>query len=246
MKNVWMSIFTFALLLTTGMTTFSCERDTEDDPGTTTIADEEILAIVSGALVTETEGATAEAVEMAYVADAVLEKGPTALSCGETADSTFTRSVNEARLTALYENYLFWGLNCNENDLPTSIFFGRTLNGDYESERLISDDEATSDWLIESLLLGPNYVFNGRYERSGTQESKVRDMRNFSSTVIIEIEDLNIDKGEKRIASGLATFTLTGTVNSETTFSQAGNIVFLGDGAANIIINGTTYAVDLY
>lgn len=246
MKNVWMSIFTFAMLLITGMTTFSCESDTSDDPVTTTISDEEVLAIVSGTLTTGTEGITAEAEEMAYVADAVLEKGPTALSCGETADSTFTRNLNEGRLTALYENYLFWGLNCNENDLPTSIFFGRQMTGDYETERLISDDEATSDWLIESLLLGPNYIFNGRYERTGTQESKVRDMHSFNSTVIIEIEDLNIDKGEKRIASGIATFNLSGTINSETTFSQEGTIVFLGDGAANIVINGNTYTVDLY
>ena len=99
---------------------------------------------------------------------------------------------------------------------------------------------------MESLLVGPNYIFNGRYERNGIQESKVREMRSFTSTVLLEVEDLNIDKGEKQIVSGVATFTLSGTVNNETSFSQTGTVVFLGDGQANIIFNGNTYTVDLF
>ena len=244
MKNLWMSIFTFSLLISTAALSFSCEK-TEDEPGTSTISDEEALEIVSGATMTASEGLTAEAVEMAYVADAVLEKGPSPLACGETADSTFVREINLDRITGLYSNYLFWGLECNDLDLPNSIFFGREMAGNYETARLISADEAESDWDISSLLTGPNYIFNGQYERNGTQESKVRDMRNFSSNVLIEVEDLNIDKGEKEIVSGIAQFTLTGNVNGEVDYSVTGTIVFLGEGTANVIINGNTYTIEL-
>lgn len=245
MKNLWMSTFTFALLLSFGAVLTSCENEEPEEPQTTSISDEEIIEIVSAATASSTEGVTAEAIEMAYVADAVLEKGPSPLECGETADSTFVRDINLDRISGSYSNYLFWGLNCS-GVLPTSIFYGREMNGNYETDRWLSDDSADSDWLIEDLLTGPNYVFNGQYERSGTQESKVREMRSFSTTTLIEVQDLNIDKGQKEIESGLANFTLNGTVNGETTFEHTGTIVFLGGGAANLIINGNTYTIDLY
>lgn len=241
-----MSIFTFALLISFGAVFTSCDNEEREEPQTTTISDDEIIEIVTAATTSTTEGVTAEAIEMAYVADAVLEKGPTALECGETADSTFVRDIDLDRLNGSYSNYLYWGLNCNGIDLPTSIFFGREMNGNYETDRWISDDGANSDWLIEDLLTGPNYIFNGQYERTGTQESKVREMRRFSSTVTIEVQDLNIDKGQKKIESGIANFTLTGLVNGETSFEHTGTIVFLGDGMANLIINGNTYTIDLY
>ena len=64
MKNSWMSLFTFMILLAVGFTTFSCESDKEEEPNMAAIEDEEVLAIVSVALVADSEGATAEAIEM--------------------------------------------------------------------------------------------------------------------------------------------------------------------------------------
>ena len=240
-----MSLFTFMLLLTVSFASFSCDSEKEEQPETAVLEDEEILAIVNVALVADSEGATAEAVEMAYVADAALDADTPSIACGETSDSTFLTTINESWITGSYQNALTWGLNCNGN-LPISIFYGRQMDGNYETERLSSEDVSSSDWLMESLLVGPNYIFNGRYERNGIQESKVREMRSFTSTVLLEVEDLNIDKGEKQIVSGVATFTLSGTVNNETSFSQTGTVVFLGDGQANIIFNGNTYTVDLF
>lgn len=245
MKNSWMSLFTLLILLTVGFTSFSCENEKEEEPETATLEDEEILAIVSVAVVADSEGAAAETVEMAEAANKALDPSTSSIACGETSDSTFLTTINESWITGTYENALTWGINCNGN-IPISIFYGRQMDGNYETERMISDDLSSSDWLMESLLTGPNYIINGRYERNGTQESKVREMRTFSSTVVLEVEDLNVDKGEKQIVSGIATFTLSGTVNNEATFSQTGTIVFLGDGTANIIINGNTYTVDLY
>lgn len=240
-----MSLFTFMILLSVGFTSSSCENEKEE-PATAVIEEEEILAIVSVALVADSEGATAEAVKMADVAEKALEPSTASIACGETSDSTFVTTINETWITGTYENALTWGLNCNNNNIPISIFYGRQMDGNYETERLLSEDEAESNWLMESLLIGPNYILNGRYERNGTQESKVREMHALTSTVLLEVENLNIDKGEKQIVSGVATFTLNGTINNETSFSQTGTIVFLGDGQANIIFNGNTYTVDLY
>ncbi|MEL7222933.1 MAG: hypothetical protein AAGJ93_16545 [Bacteroidota bacterium] len=57
---------------------------------------------------------------------------------------------------------------------------------------------------------------------------------------------INIDKGKQRIASGIASFELSGNFNGENDFSYTGDIIFLGDDAANVIINGNTYTIDLY
>jgi hypothetical protein len=246
MKNIWMSIFTFALLIGFGTFFTSCDKDDDTDPQTTEISDDEIIAIVSGATVDGTEGITAETTEMAYVADDALDEQSSAfMECGETMDSTFVQTIDHVRISGEYNTYLYWALNCN-NNIPNSITFGHEVSGNYESDRLISDDSADSDWTITNLLTGANYIFNGTYERTGTQESTVREMRSFDTTVSITVQDLNMDKGEKEIVSGIANFTLSGTINDETTFTQSGTIVFLGDGAANIIINGNTYTIDLY
>ena len=239
-----MSIFTFALLTTFAATVSSCERD-EDELPTTSISDEEILEIVSGATLTSTEGITAEAMEMAMIADEIVLEEQDLSSCGETNDSTFTRVIDLQFITGEYTNYWYWGFNCNELQLPVSIFSGRQMNGNYETERWLSDDAATSEWAVNNLLTGPNYVFEGRYERNGTQQSKVREMRSFTSTTILEVENLSVAKGQPEIVSGVANFTLSGTVNGETSFNHEGTIVFLGDGAANVIINGNTYTIDL-
>ena len=61
----------------------------------------------------------------------------------------------------------------------------------------------------------------------------------------VEVEDLSIDKGEKEIVSGIAQFTLSGNVNGEVDYSVTGTIVFLGEGTANVIINGNTYTIEL-
>ncbi|MEL6657146.1 MAG: hypothetical protein AAFR36_11900 [Bacteroidota bacterium] len=244
MKNFWMPLFTFALLLTFGASFNSCERD-EDEMEVASISDEEILEIVSGATLSSSEGITAEALEMTAVADEITQEGQQLSSCGETVDSTFNRIIDLDRITGEYNNYLFWGFTCNELQLPVSIFFGREMSGNYETQRWLSNDAATSEWTINNLLAGSNYVFDGRYERNGTQESKVREMRAFTSTIVIEIEDLNISKSQPEITSGIASYTLSGTVNGETSFNHEGTIVFLGDGTANVIINGTTYTIDL-
>jgi hypothetical protein len=244
MKNQLFSVFTFLLLFAAGFT--SCAKEAVETGDQLTLSDEEALDILSGALVLGSEGITADAMEAAYIADGAVEKNLEILECGETADSLFTRTYNDLHLSAYYSNYLTWGLSCTEFGLPSSLSFTREMDGSYETARLLSTDEAASEWTISQLLTGPNYILNGSYVRTGQQGSKVREMRTFTSTVSISVDKLNVDKGKQRITSGLATFQLTGNINDESAFSFTGDIVFLGDGSATVIINGNSYAVDLF
>ncbi len=244
MKNFLIPFFSCLVLISTSLSTFSCDR-TEDEPTIDVTADE-AADLVGAALMAGSEGVAAEAADIAYIADKSVEKGVFPLECGETADSLFTRSYTGSQVTATYENHLTWGLNCKNFNIPQSISYSRNMQGRYETARVRSEDSAATDWLVENLLTGEHFILNGNYARTGTQSSKVRNMRTLTSSILVDIDNLHIDKGTQRISTGTGTFTLTGTVDgTSNTFSFAGNIAFNGNGTATLTINGQSYVIDL-
>lgn len=238
----WLFVLAF---LSSSLVFTACEQDDPEPATNETITEEEMVDLLEGALVNGSEGLVAEMAAAAKVSDEALEKDLKSLECGETADSTVTRNFTNAYITSAYNSTWTWTLFCNAQNLPTEIAFGRSTEGTYETARLLSDDSATSDWSVSQLIFGPNYVINGSYEREGTQESKVRQMRSFTSQILITVDDVNIDKGEQQITSGIASFTLTGTGSEGGSFTADGDLVFNGDGTLTLIINGNSYVIDL-
>lgn len=225
----------------------SCEKEATGTPDTgDAITDEEAVALVEGAMAMEAEGLTAELDAAIEVTQPMLQKSPTNPYCGISNDSTVTRTFTSARFDGNLSTSWQWMLNCDDNDLPVSLTYSRTGAISYESLRLISDDYAKGNWAMTNLVSGAEYLFNGNYERSGTQESKVRNQRTFESTVTFDLSDLAVGKIKRKINSGTATFTIKGEASTGEKYSLTGSITFLGDGAAEIIINGTTYSIDLY
>lgn len=237
--------FAFFLFMFLGLT--ACNKDREDtlspDAG---ISEEEAAAVVEGAVTARTQGLGAEIEDALYLADEYAEKSGAGGPCGEPFDSTLTRSVDTANLTATYTVSWAWQVSCNALDIPVAIDYQRAASGDYETARMISSDNAGSNWAISNLIQGPNYVLDGTYTREGSQQSKVRNQYSFASSLLIEVDNLNIDKGTRRIQSGIAGFTLTITGPESNTQTFEGDIVFNGNGTAAIIINGNSYTVSLY
>ncbi len=230
-----------ALVLAIGLLS-GCNK--EEEQQVTTVSEEDAVEVVENALKVESEGLTAEVEDAAQVADEYAEK--TEVPCGETFDSTAVYSLTNTYITADYTSSWSWTLSCNQQNIPTTLDFTRTTEGDYETTRMVSDDSATGAWTLDNLLLGDAYTINGSYVRTGSQESKVRNMTTFSSTVEFALADVNVDKDLYRITDGTATFTISGTGSGGRSFQYTGEIIFLGDGAATITINGNTYSVDLY
>lgn len=246
MMNTPNRFFTLAFVLFLGMSLSACNKNREDSPTPdATISEEEAAAVVEGAVTARTQGLGAEIEDALYLADEYAEKDG-GNPCGEPFDSTLTRAVDNANLTASYTISWAWQVSCNALDIPVAIDYQRTATGNYETARMISGDNAGSNWAISNLIQGPNYVLDGTYTREGAQQSKVRNQYSFASSLLIEVDNLNIDKGTRRIQSGIAGFTLTvtGPESNEQTFE--GDIVFNGNGTATIIINGNSYTVNLY
>ena len=235
----------FILFLSIGLA--ACNKDNEDSPTLgSEISEEEAAIVIEGAVTAKTQGLGAEMEDALFLADEYAEKSGGAGPCGEPFDSTLTRSIDNGNITASYTVNWGWLVNCNALQIPIAIDYQRSSTGDYETTRMASSDNASSNWAISNLIQGGNYVLDGTYTRQGAQQSKVRNQSSFSSSLLIEVDNLNIDKGTRRIQSGIAGFTLDITGPDGNTQTFEGDIVFNGDGSATIIINGNSYTVDLY
>lgn len=221
----------------------SCEKETTSGPEET-LSEEEVVAVVEGALLMNTEGITAEALDAANTSDEYLEKnnGP----CEASFDTSVVRSYSGARISSAYTSHWGWTVHCNDLMVPNSIDFGRTTVGIYETLRMSSNDQANSNWAVDNLIAGDNYIINGSYTREGSQTSKVRSQNSFSSSLFVELSDLQVHKELKRIESGTATYALSGESTNGNSFHYEGQIIFLGDGSATVTINGNTYEIDLF
>ncbi len=244
--NFSLKKLTFLLILSMVFFGTACNKDANDTPKEEAITTEETIALVEAALMEGAEGITHEVEDAVEVAELVLEKTLNNTYCGLSKDSTLSRSLNRPRLAGEYSTTWMWMLNCNEQEIPVNLTFARKASGSYESLRLISDDQANSDWVLDNLVYGTEYVLNGTYKREGTQASKVRAQNTFSSTVEFTVTDLSVGKIKRRINSGSANLLITGQASTGESFSISGTVEFLGDGVATVTINGEVYEIDLH
>lgn len=89
------------------------------------------------------------------------------------------------------------------------------------------------------------YVLNGTFLRSGSFTSKTDTAKHGNSNLSVTVQNINFRKPGRTIASGTATFSLTGSVPKKGNFSFTGTLVFNGDGTAKLTVNGSVYTVNL-
>jgi hypothetical protein len=65
-----------------------------------------------------------------------------------------------------------------------------------------------------------------------------------TSSVDIVVTNLTVNKSTKTITGGTAAITISVTI-PKGTFNFSGPLTFNGDGTATLIINGTTYNINL-
>ncbi len=247
MEIKFQSLILIGTILFSSFGLTSCDSAKQDNTpeAMQKLTEEDAIDAMTGALQASTQGMGQEIDETTDLAETYTEKSGGS-PCGETFDSTFVRSVNESNIAADYTFTWEWGVDCNAANIPVALNLLTTANGTYETTRMHSDDASNSNWTIGQLFTGANYVFNGTYERSGRQESKVRNLNSFTSTITITLNGLNVDKGTKQIVSGTgeAIIVITGPEGNAQSFE--GDLVFNGGGAVTLIINGHSYTIDLY
>ncbi|MCB0642037.1 MAG: hypothetical protein KDC44_10375 [Phaeodactylibacter sp.] len=217
----------------------SCNMEDEmPQDETVQMTEEEALEIVESALVEDTEGVAKEAQEV----EAAVESYALATNCGLSGDTTYSYTLDRPNASGTYAVSWAWELIC-EGNLPSILEFDRSIQGQYQTPRMESDDVATSTWSVNHLLAGQYYLLNGSYSRTGTQETNFQTTKNFDTELEMSITDLAVDKDTGEILSGLGEFTLIATSSTSTMVEHNGSIEFLGNQEATININGTIYNI---
>lgn len=233
------ALFVFAILAFS-----SCDREDEVDVSINSLNEDEVVALVEGALTSDTEGVAKASEDAITLTEESLEKTPDQV-CGMSMDTTVSRNYNGARISSVYTLQWDWILTCNDLMIPQTFTFNRTLDGSYESLRLISEDSATGSWEVSNLITGDAYILNGSYMRGGNQGSKVRLQNSFESTISVTLTEVTVDKQDYQITGGTGSFDISGSGTGGYSIDYEGTIIFLGNGTAEITINGNTYIIDL-
>jgi hypothetical protein len=165
--------------------------------------------------------------------------------CGITKDSTINGSGGTAARSYTYNLNWHRLLTCGTGSIPSKLDFSFAGGSTYTGPRMSSDDSSTGAFTVTGLeLASSEYVVSQTYTRNGTQQSKVRNNRTFTSTVNITTTNVKVNKVSQQITSGAGTVAVSGTASTGQSFSFNGTITFLGSKKATIVLStGTTYNV---
>ncbi|MEZ4829934.1 MAG: hypothetical protein R3C61_27180 [Bacteroidia bacterium] len=214
--------------------TWSCQEETLE-----IVSEEEAVEVIESAVVTSTEGMSSQVEDAAAMTEVYVNS-----ICGQSFDSTITKSLASGTRTYNYTYMWDGSLTCNGAGIPQSISFTYSSNGQYDTPRMSSADQASGSFVLSGLQPSSgNYVYNGSFGRSGSQTSKIRNQNSFTSQLTLTTTNLTVDKSSYEILSGTADVVLTGTASNGTGFSFTGQITFNGNQSATLIVNGTSYPI---
>ncbi|WP_139113018.1 hypothetical protein [Mucilaginibacter sp. PPCGB 2223] len=226
------------LLLAVG----ACSKSNNGSTVDASISTDDAANIMANSVSSGSGGMAGASVDVTANAQLTFNANP---GCGGTKTYSFNRqSPQGASVTYSYSFNYTYTLNC-VNNVPDNVSGNATSTGSYDGPSLTSTDSGTLTFNVGGLAQSSTaYSVNGEYKRTGSFTQKTGNMRKGSSNVDITVTSLSIPKGGSTIASGSATFTLSGTSNNGS-FSFNGTITFTGNNQANLVVNGTAYVVNL-
>lgn len=166
--------------------------------------------------------------------------------CGFTKIDTFSRHSSTPSAAYAYKLSYTHKLFCNTSNLPDNITSTLTYSGYYTNAKVLLTNTGTASFVIAGL--SPTalvYAINGEYKSSGTFKLKSDTTNTGSASIDIVVKNVIITKSTLVIASGTATVIITGTTAKKGDFTYNGTLTFNGTSLATMIINGTTYTINL-
>ncbi|RYY53266.1 MAG: hypothetical protein EOO09_18605 [Chitinophagaceae bacterium] len=215
----------------------SCKKESAGESADNTISEEEVVDVMAQGLAGNSGGFTTQTTTAAGVA------ARTSLSCGQTSDTLITgHHISGAAVSYSYSIEITRSLTC-VNMIPASFAFQYSGASSYDAPRIASDDATTAAFTIDGLQpSSTSFVFNQTYTRIGTQQSKIRQRRSFTSTLTFSSADITVSKETHKILSGSATAQLTGQVSTGREFSYGATITFHGNNSATLVLqNGRSF-----
>jgi hypothetical protein len=252
MKNFKLSLIVLLML-----GAFSCKKDNSTSTSTSVTTDQ-AADIAAGSLaensngfasVTDDIAVNAQGISSAHsnlTVNSTQATNSVHQACGTTLTDSVTRNVTLDSVTVNYTFKYSHTLNCNSSNVPDNVINALTYKGTFDGPRLSSSNSGSAHVTIAGLSpTALDFVVNGEYVRDGSFQSKVGNKASGNSHIDIVGTNITISKTDRKIVSGSATISITGTGPKGNSFSYTGTIVFNGDGTALLTINGTAYTVNL-
>jgi hypothetical protein len=168
-------------------------------------------------------------------------------ACGSTKIDTFIRKNTTGASAAYYYKLIYQQkLTCNTSNLPDNISSNLTFSGYYSNSKLSLTNTGTASFILAGLTpTATVHSINGEYKSMGTFKLKSDTTNTGSANIDIVVKNLIITKSTQTITGGTATVIVTGTTSKKGDFTYNGTLTFNGNLMATMVINGTTYIVNL-
>jgi len=221
----------------------SCERaNNTDDTYTEDVAED--IAAALGSTNTGISEEIAETIAMAeeYAASSlksIMEDTVYLVDTSYTKTSPAGSLITYSFAFEMQFGYVF------SNNKLASINYNSSVEGEFDAPRLGSSESRTSEWTMTGVeITASEYILNGSSDRTGNSQSKVRNKSQVMSSSSISLSNVTVNKSTLEITGGTLSWEIDGTVNGES-FAYSATIVYMGDGLAQLSLNGNTYNVDI-
>lgn len=244
MRKIISSYFKAVLpVVMLGIAAVSCNK--EDDNTAATQAD--AADMIEASVVESSNGVAKLAADANSDASTqrVYTSSPS-VNCGQEYSVTYNPVYTGTYYSYNYTGTRTYTLECATDGIPDSLLYTSSITGTYTTPTLMSNDTSMASLTISALgAQNAEALINGSYNRNGYQESRVRQRRSFNSVISLTLQNISVNKSTSKITGGTATVAVTGTGSQGASFTYNGSITFNGNNTATLVINGTTYTINL-
>lgn len=221
----------------------SCKKDQTD-----LITEDDAADAIASTMARPVGGSADDAGEVARFARIkIFIPGKKWIECGETKDTSFTRSLSSGLFTATHTHNVTVTLNC-DGQQPTSLVWTGNVTGSFDSPKMSGNNTGTRNWTLTGFSQDQSVplILNGTTSRNGIRTSKVRNRYTFETNVNHTYTNVTIDKITEKITGGTGTVSAVINISNGRTKSYNGTILFNGDDTATLTINGRVFTIQLY
>lgn len=234
-----LKIGAFAIL---GLLAVACDDD-DDNKNTAKLSSQEQAEMVGSSL--GQSGFAGSAERSAEYADDATASGKLK-ECGYTSEGNFDLGGTLGQIVFSLNYDYNVALNCDDNEEPESFTASFDYEGSYTSPRFESDYSGNGDLTITSLdEEDDSFELNGSYDRSGSFATKEDGevSEEGEHRLDIDANSVMIDKGNKKITSGSASVSASGSIEGRGSYSFDADVTFNSNGTATIKVAGDTYTL---
>lgn len=221
----------------------SCSPDNDNDSTLSAdLTEEEAVEIIENSIQKSTGGITEDVEKFA---EELEEEIIVNLECNILYEDDFLFEYENQNLSVSYSVEWDYIMTCNELNIPQTVTFNFNTDGQYSTPRIESTDSSTASFAVSGLQpSASSIVFSGNFNREGNQIFTVASGKATQSTIQITLSNLTVNKENYTIISGEGLVQIEGS-SQGSSYSFEGSIIFNGNGSATIIVNGTTYTINI-